>query len=108
MIRRLIRFAVLVTAVVTVVWLTRERMLPAPHVPHEPPPHYRSTPPAPELDDLTAIKGIGPVYASRLSDMGITNFRALADANPETLATAVGSTVDAVADWVTQAAARIA
>ncbi|MDJ0925377.1 MAG: helix-hairpin-helix domain-containing protein [Acidimicrobiia bacterium] len=108
MLKRLIRFAALVTVVVTVVWLTREKMLPTPHVPHEPPPHYRSTPPpAPQPDDLTEIKGIGPVYASRLSDMGITTFRTLADANPETIATALGLSLESAADWASQAAARI-
>lgn len=47
-----------------------------------------STKPAPEVaraDDLTAIKGIGPTFAKRLNDAGITTFAALAAATPEQL-----------------------
>ncbi|MEA2000494.1 MAG: DUF4332 domain-containing protein, partial [Actinomycetota bacterium] len=88
MITKLFRFAAFLAVVSVIVWLTRERMLPTPHVSHEPPPHYRSTPPPPEVvaDDLTEIKGIGQVYAARLNHMGITSFRALSEAEPQTVA----------------------
>ena len=90
---------------VTIVWLTREHLLPTPHVSHEPPPHYRSTPPPPDesSDDLTAIKGIGPVYAARLDERGVSSFRALADADAAALAASLGISADAAAAWIAQA-----
>jgi predicted flap endonuclease-1-like 5' DNA nuclease len=93
----------------TIVWLTREHLLPTPHVTHEPPPHYRSTPPPPDeaADDLTAIKGIGPVYASRLDERGVHSFRALANADAATLATSLGISPNVAADWIAQASDHI-
>jgi predicted flap endonuclease-1-like 5' DNA nuclease len=92
-----------------IVWLTREHLLPTPRVPHEPPPHYRSTPPPPDrpADDLTAIKGIGPVYASRLADIGIASFHTLAETDSHTIESATGAGRSAVAEWISQAKGRI-
>ena len=47
-----------------------------------------ATEPAPAIaagrpDDLTQIKGIGPVFARRLNDAGITTFAQLAQATPD-------------------------
>ena len=46
--------------------------------------------PAPEIkaakpDDLMAIKGIGPTFAKRLAEAGVTTYAALAEATPEHL-----------------------
>lgn len=83
-------------------------MLPAPRVPGEPPPHYRSTPPPPEAvpDDLTEIKGIGPVYAGRLRDEGIGTFERLVAADADTVAAATGASPEAAAGWIEQARDR--
>jgi predicted flap endonuclease-1-like 5' DNA nuclease len=109
-IKKLFQFAGFVGLVAAIVWLTREHLLPTPHVPHEPPPHYRSTPPPPEAtpDDLTQIKGIGPVYAGRLEMLGITTFRALSESDERVIADSLGTTDRAAADWISQARARIA
>jgi predicted flap endonuclease-1-like 5' DNA nuclease len=40
---------------------------------------------AAETDDLTAINGIGPTYARRLSEAGINTFDRLAALSPEQL-----------------------
>ncbi len=40
-------------------------------------------------DDLTRIKGIGPVFAERLRQAGIDSFEALAAASPDALRNAV-------------------
>jgi predicted flap endonuclease-1-like 5' DNA nuclease len=108
--KKLFRFTLLVVLAATVVWLTRERLLPTPRVPRDqPPPHYRSTPPAApsEPDDLTAIKGIGPVYAARLNDAGVRTFRELSETNAGTIADTVGTTEAAVSDWIAQAKTRL-
>ncbi len=54
-------------------------------------------------DDLTAIKGIGPVYAARLDEAGVTSFRALAESDATALAGRLGISVDSVAAWIDQA-----
>ena len=84
-------------------------MLPTPRVSEEPPPHFRSTPPPPESasDDLTQIKGIGPVYASRLGDEGITTFTGLAAADADAIASITGVAPQVAAGWVEQAGGRI-
>jgi predicted flap endonuclease-1-like 5' DNA nuclease len=41
---------------------------------------------APAPDDLIVIEGIGPVYAAKLRDAGITTFERLAASNPQELA----------------------
>lgn len=109
MIAKLLRFIGLVALATAIVWLTREHLLPTPQVSHEPPPHYRSTPPPPPTtsDDLTAVKGIGPVYASKLAAMGISSFRSLSEMAPQTVADALGISTNAAADWIAQARARM-
>ena len=99
------RLATLFAVVATIVWLTREHLLPTPQVAHEPPPHYRSTPRPPEAsdDDLTAINGIGPVYAARLDEAGVRSFRALAESDAVGLATSIGIPVDTAVGWIAQA-----
>lgn len=102
--KKLLRLIGFLAVVAAIVWLTREHLLPKPQVPHEPPPHYRSTPPPmPESDDLTAIKGIGPVYAARLAAIDVVSFQALATAEPEALVAATGASPNAVAEWIAQA-----
>jgi large subunit ribosomal protein L21 len=58
-------------------------------------------------DDLTAIKGIGPTFARRLQEAGITSFAALAALSPEEARQFSGATnwqADP-ADWIVEAKA---
>lgn len=55
-------------------------------------------------DDLQRVKGIGPVYAGRLAEKGITSFAALAAADSSTVAAALDVAEEAVDDWKQQAA----
>ena len=107
MFKKLIRLATLLLVAAVVVWLTRERLLPTPRVTDDARPQYRSTPPPPEPDDLTEIKGIGPVYAGRLGDAGIRSFRGLSESDATTVAGTVGTTEAVVNDWIAQAKAKL-
>jgi predicted flap endonuclease-1-like 5' DNA nuclease len=59
------------------------------------------------VDDLTQIKGIGPAFAARLAEAGITTYSDLATAAPDQVATAAGvrawQKVDPAA-WTAEAA----
>lgn len=107
--KKLFRLAVLLAAAATVVWLTRENLLPSPRVTDDPRPHFRSSPPPPQPDpdDLTEIKGIGNTYAARLGDMGIQSFRGLSEIDPETVAETVGTSQAIVDGWIAQARAKL-
>ncbi|MFH1331070.1 MAG: helix-hairpin-helix domain-containing protein [Actinomycetota bacterium] len=59
---------------------------------------------APPGDDLTAVRGIGPVYHSRLAETGITTFAALASADPAAVVAATGVPPERAADWIARAA----
>ena len=50
-------------------------------------------------DDLTRVKGIGPVYQTRLAGQGITSFRDLADADAAGIAGAIDASVRQIEDW---------
>lgn len=58
---------------------------------------------AAEPDDLTEIKGIGPAYAERLADAGVTTFTALADADTDELAAATDLSPKRVGRWIDRA-----
>ena len=96
-------------AAAAVAYLTRERMLPRPEMSEEPPPKFRTGSEAapteePEGDDVTTVKGIGPTYATRLGEMGITTRAQLAAADAEEVAAAVGTNVATVKGWQADAA----
>lgn len=115
--RKTIRFIGFVAGVGAVAYLLRDRFVRIPEEPG-PPPHFRVPSPngqaedapaataAALADDLTEITGIGPVYAGRLAEAGISSFSDLAAADAEALAETIDVTPDQVADWVSQAADR--
>ena len=80
----------------------RFRVAPAPPVP-EP-----AGAPAPDepADELTDIRGIGPVYAARLAEIGITSFAGLAAAAAEDVAERIDAAPSQVEDWIGQARDR--
>ena len=96
-----------------VAWLIKDRLLGPETKPVGPDeaPAFRVAPsdtpaePAAGSDDLSEVKGIGPVYRARLEQAGITTFAAMVAAGAEAVAAAAEVTVDRATDWLSQAAA---
>lgn len=96
-----------------VTWRFRENLLPVPTPETGPVPPIRHPrpaargPAAPTAesagDDLTEVKGVGPVYQGRLTEMGITTFADLAGADADAVAEQLDVAVTAVDDWKRQA-----
>ena len=109
--KRLLSLLTVAGAVAGAVWYARQEAVPesvktsgewVPRAPLKAVPDVAASSGA---DDLTEIKGIGPKYAERLADLGITSFETLAAADPE----AVSNSLDArarVEDWIAQAKDR--
>ena len=123
--KRLVRLLSFTAGIAALIWAMRDRFIslalprepqpPAfrhpedhPQVPHRPHQEHRQSPmeAAPDLDDLELINGIGPVYSSKLADMGITTFSGLAAASAAEVADKLGAAEARVVDWIHQAKAR--
>ena len=117
---RFIRFAGLLAGAAAAGWLLKDRLLPSPQTEGDAPPSFRAGPgatapppqelvaPTPgdteaEADDLTLIKGIGPVYSQRLARAGIIGFAQLAAADAAALAHALDLPETTILDWIDQA-----
>ena len=95
-----------------VVWMIKDRLLGPESTPVtlEQAPAFRVTPPrdatnaTPEGDDLSRVKGIGPVYRARLEQAGISTFDAMIRAGAAAVAEAAGVTDERASDWLSQAA----
>ena len=99
--------------IVAGLWLLKDKITgpaPSPVIPEEAP-RFRVAPAAPstpadtevEPDDLTKVKGIGPVFSARLAGVGVTTFAALAAADAAEIAEAVDAGDSQVEDWISQA-----
>jgi predicted flap endonuclease-1-like 5' DNA nuclease len=94
----------LVAVIAGLLWLLKGRVSGPPRIPlDEPSPFRPSVPEAAGADDLSEVKGIGPVYAARLADAGIDGFAALAAASAETVAESAGVSERMAIDWISQA-----
>jgi hypothetical protein len=112
---RAARLLALLAVIAALLWATRDRFisLVVPREPERPtfrvaPPPPPSDGPEPELEDLTVIAGIGPVYQSRLYAAGFGTVAAVAEASAEELANAAQVPVGRAAEWVSKAAATSA
>lgn len=104
------KFLGFVGGALAVIWAMRDRLvsIAAPQDPE--PPRFRVVPPTPAPpaeDDLTAINGIGPVFAGRLRDAGITSFADISTAGSSRLAEVTGASESRAAEWTAAAAALV-
>ena len=101
---RLMRGLLAIAGVVAVLWLVRDRFVTIGRPKHVEPVSFRVAPhdpaAAPPPADLTDIRGIGPVYAERLSDAGIESAHDLVAADPATVAAAAGVSEERAAGWI--------
>ncbi|NOY56417.1 MAG: hypothetical protein GXP34_10585 [Actinobacteria bacterium] len=100
--KRLMKLTGFLAGLGAAVWLMRDRLISL-ALPREPEPPTFRVDPAPEADDLTAIKGIGDVFASRLQQQGITTLQALAKADPAVLAEQLDTPQSRVEGWIAEA-----
>ncbi len=117
-----VRIALVVVTWAVVTWLFRDRLLRIARPDQRPVPRiaaqHPTAPPVPATsataagspssgtvpgDDLTDIKGIGPVYSARLADAGIATFADLAEANAKQIADAIDAAESMIDDWIAQA-----
>lgn len=110
LVKNVFRFVGFLAGLGTVIWVMRDRFISL-ALPREPePPTFRVAPHPPPseeqpspTDDLTIIKGIGPVYAARLEDAGITNLAGLGAAEAEALAAVIDMPAGRVGEWIKEA-----
>jgi len=93
-----------------VVWLVKDRLLGPETDPVRPEDASASrvapgkpAPPSVSDDDLSKVKGIGPVYRARLEQAGFTTFSPLALATTAEIGSAAEIPTDKAADWIRQA-----
>ncbi|MCL1593328.1 MAG: helix-hairpin-helix domain-containing protein [Actinomycetia bacterium] len=99
--KNLIRVVGVVAGLGAAVWALRDKLLPTPEAHTEPPPRFRTGIRA--SDDLTEIKGIGPVTATKLAESGISTFDQLAAMTPVEVAAAAGTSEATASVWIDSA-----
>ena len=101
--KNLIRIGGVIAGIGAAIWAMSDRILPSPEIHDEPPPLFR-TPAQP--DDLTEIRGIGPVKATNLNEAGVDTFAALAAMPVDELASITETSATTAARWSEDAGAR--
>ncbi len=104
---KFIRTLTTIGGVALLVWLMRDRMVNLSIRRAPSPPEFRTSPPehaAPPVE-VTAIVGIGPVYAERLAAAGIGSVAELVHSGAEAVAEAAGVGVVQATRWIELATA---
>jgi predicted flap endonuclease-1-like 5' DNA nuclease len=99
-VKNLLRVAGVIVGLGAAAWALRDRMLPPPEIHVEPPPKFRTGGGA---DDLTLIKGVGPVYRDRLAEAGIHSFSDLGGRGASDIAEIAGTSAAVAQGWVKSA-----
>ncbi len=124
--KRFVRLISFAAGIAALIWAMRDRFISL-ALPREPePPAFRHPEDHPRVahsphqiahesqdleppakDDLKEIKGIGPVFAAKLADLGITSFAGLAAGSIDEIASGIDTSESRVSDWIDQARQRI-
>lgn len=96
--KRVAKVIGLIGGAVAVVWAMRDRFISVATSREPEPPAFRSE--AGKTPPVTAIDGIGPVFAERLTKAGIADVRTLADASPDQVAEAASVSAARARSWI--------
>jgi predicted flap endonuclease-1-like 5' DNA nuclease len=97
---RLLKIVGVVGGIAAVVWAMRDRFISVATSREPEPPAFRSSR---ARSPVEAIEGIGPVFARRLIEAGISDVGLLAEASPDLIAEAAGVSGARARAWIDQA-----
>lgn len=96
--KRLAKVVGIVGGALAVVWAMRDRFISVATSREPEPPTFRSD--VPSSPPVTAIDGIGPVFAQRLTDAGIEDVATLANSSPDQVAEAASVSAARARSWI--------
>ena len=102
MLKRMAKVIGLVGGAAAVLWAVRDRFVSVATSREPEPPTFR-TPSAGASQSIEVIDGIGPVFATRLTEAGMEYIASLADASPDSVAEAASVSVARARSWIEQA-----
>lgn len=101
--KRVAKVIGLIGGALAVVWAMRDRFISVGTPREHQPPHFKSPEPT-DSPPVDAIEGIGPVFAKRLAEAGISNVASLASASPDQVAEAASVSAARARNWIDLAA----
>lgn len=104
MLKKLAKIAGLIGAAAAVLWAMRDRFVSVATSREPDPPTFRTA--HGPTESVDAIDGIGPVFARRLTQAGITDVATLAVASPDSVAEAAGVSGARARSWIEKAQKR--
>ncbi len=101
--KRLLKVIGVLSGVAAVIWAMRDRFISVATSREPVPPSFRALT---DIDSppVTAIEGIGPIFAKRLAGVGIDNVARLSAASPDLVAEAAGVSAARARSWIDLAA----
>jgi len=102
MLKRMAKVIGLVGGAAAVLWAVRDRFVSVATSREPEPPTFRA-PSAGASQSIEVIDGIGPVFATRLTEAGMEYTASLADASPDSVAEAASVSVARARSWIEQA-----
>ena len=100
--KRMAKVIGLVGGAAAVLWAVRDRFVSVATSREPEPPTFRA-PSAGASQSIEVIDGIGPVFATRLTEAGMEYIASLADASPDSVAEAASVSVARARSWIEQA-----
>ena len=102
MLKKMAKVIGLVGGAAAVLWAVRDRFVSVATSREPEPPTFRA-PSAGASQSIEVIDGIGPVFATRLTEAGMEYITSLADASPDSVAEAASVSVARARSWIEQA-----
>ncbi len=102
MLKKMAKVIGLVGGAAAILWAVRDRFVSVATSREPEPPTFRA-PSAGASQSIEVIDGIGPVFATRLTEAGMEYIASLADASPDSVAEAASVSVARARSWIEQA-----